>query len=76
MWDKTTQCVDTTKQAIVNMEFNVRKITTTISAKCKSVEVEPAQTGTPRTCKYFAKNGDCRYQDKCAYVHAFDKEYE
>ena len=29
------------------MEANVKKITTTISAKCKSVEVEPAQTGTP-----------------------------
>ena len=30
----------------------------------------------PRTCKYFANNGDCRYKDKCAYVHACGKEYE
>ena len=29
------------------------KITTTISAKCKSVEVEPAQTGTPGHANIF-----------------------
>ena len=42
-----TQCVDTTKQVIVNMEANVLKHTTAIFAKIKSVEVIPAQTDIP-----------------------------
>ena len=41
---KNLQCVDKTKQDIADMDANVTKPTTTISAKRESVEVESART--------------------------------
>ena len=77
MWDKTTQCVDTTKQAIY-CKYGIQCEKNHYNNICQ-VQVCRSRACTdrhPRTCKYFSNNGDCRYKDKCAYVHAFDKEYE